>query len=80
MAKDRTDSEPEDLIPEDQVPEENSSDQDGNHSAHADPKTARAVRLAAIKAAVDAGDYDSDELLEIALKKMIQRLPGDHDD
>lgn len=40
----------------------------------------RAARLAAIKAAVDAGEYDSDDLLEIALKKMIQRLPESSDD
>ena len=52
------------------------ADSDGNLS----PKTTRMARLAAIKAAVDAGKYDSDELLEIALNKMIQRLPIDHDE
>lgn len=75
MAKDRTNSEP-----DDPVPKKNSASQPDGNSAEPDPKTARAARLAAIKAAVDAGEYDSDEMLEIALNKMIQRLPIDRDE
>lgn len=75
MAKDRTNSEPDDPIPK-----PSGEDQAGQSSAETDPKAARAARLAAIKAAVDAGEYDSDEILEIALNKMIQRLPTDHDE
>ncbi|MEP3481476.1 MAG: hypothetical protein ABJZ55_19700 [Fuerstiella sp.] len=75
MAKDRTNSEPDDPIPK-----HGEDDQAGKSAAEPDPKAARAARLAAIKAAVDAGEYDSDEMLEIALNKMIQRLPSDRDD
>lgn len=75
MAKDRTNFEPDDPISK-----QNEDEQAGKSAAETNPKSARAARLAAIKAAVDAGEYDSDEMLEIALNKMIQRLPSDLED
>ncbi len=41
----------------------------------------RANRLAKIKAAIDAGEYDSEELLNTALERMIdQVIPDDAED
>jgi len=37
-------------------------------------RLARQERLAAIKKAVDAGEYDSDDLLEKAMERMINRI------
>lgn len=41
------------------------------------PGEIRAERLARIKAAVDAGEYDTDEKLEAALSRMIQSIDID---
>lgn len=105
MAKDRTNSEPDDPVNNDRVNNDRVNNSPANHasesdqtssqpkgdgdvangdvahgkSVNSDSKAARIARLAAIKADVDAGKYDSDEMLELALNKMIQRLPTDRD-
>lgn len=108
MAKDRTNSEPDDPVSNDGVSSDGVNRSSANHASESDqtssqpkgdagngdvvngdvahgksvtsdPKAARIARLAAIKADVDAGKYDSDEMLELALNKMIQRLPTDRD-
>ena len=40
-------------------------------------RRARHERLVAIRKAVEAGEYDSDELLEKALERMIRRIQSD---
>jgi hypothetical protein len=40
-------------------------------------RRARQERLVAIRKAVEAGEYDSDELLEKALERMIRRIQSD---
>ena len=39
----------------------------------------RLEKLARIRAAIDAGHYDSDELLEKSLARMLQRFENDED-
>lgn len=80
MAKDRMNSEPDDLVPSDDSTDGSKTGQNGEAVGDTNEKSRRAARVAAIKKAVDAGDYDSDELLEIALRRMIQGLPSDGDD
>lgn len=82
MAQDRTNSNSEsDHPPSGQEGAESSGSSDSGQSVDgSDADSHRAARLAGIRKAVDAGDYDSDELLEIALRKMIQGLPRDDDD
>lgn len=43
----------------------------------AEAASLRAEKLAAIKRAVDAGDYDSDELLEKAMQRMMDAVEKD---
>ena len=40
----------------------------------------RAEKLAAIKKAVDAGDYDSDDLLEKAMQRMLDAVEKEADE
>lgn len=85
MAKDSTNSGLDGVSPGDNSanpPDDNcpSNESANSETSMPDPQTARAARLAAIKAAVEAGKYDTDEMLEIALNKMIQRLPTDRDE
>lgn len=42
-----------------------------------DAKRARQEKLAAIRRAVEAGDYDHDEILEKAFNRMLQKVQAD---
>lgn len=45
-----------------------------NQVSHVEVEQLRKERLEAIKAAVNRGDYDSDDVLEKALSRMLQSL------
>ena len=42
-----------------------------------DAKRARQEKLAAIRRAVEAGDYDNDEILEKAFNRMLQKVQAE---
>ncbi len=45
-----------------------------HNASNEEAQRARQERLAAIRKAVEAGDYDSEDLLEKALERMISRI------
>ena len=58
-----------------------SSDDDSPDQPPADNSAAaqRAKKLAAIKAAVEAGEYDSEDVLDEAMRIMLRRVQNDSD-
>ena len=71
-------SKPNRRIPNDDEPSGNTQGEDhaanGGKSAASDAAEQRRKKLAAIKKAVDAGEYDSEDVLEDALKNMLRHL------
>ena len=71
---------PDPMTPGSSQPEQSAAQRTGSEQAHVPAGRlsgqARKDRLASIKEQIAAGTYDTDELLELALQRMIQTVDG----
>lgn len=74
-------SKPSRRIPNNDEPSENTQGEDhiadGGQTVESDAAEQRRRKLAAIRKAVDAGEYDSEDVMDEALKSMLRHLDGD---
>lgn len=74
-------SKPSRRTPNNDEPSENTQGEDhiadGGQTVESDTAEQRRRKLAAIRKAVDAGEYDSEDVMDEALKSMLRHLDGD---